>query len=128
MIEYIYKSLGDRIRRERLRVGITQEKLAELTDLSTAFIGQIERGDNRASLITIEKIANALDVSVSSLFKKLPARSTTGSIGSTGKHTRPKPDLSKQLSILIRDKDPSIQKFLIDLIKKISDKIIQTGS
>lgn len=39
-----------------------------------------------------------------------------------------KPDLSKQLSILIRDKDPSIQKFLIDLIKKISDKIIQAGS
>ena len=39
------KTLGRRIREERLKLNLTQEKLAEDVDLSMAYIGQIERGE-----------------------------------------------------------------------------------
>jgi len=48
-----YISLGKRIREERLKLNLTQEKLAEEVGLSTAYIGQIERGERS---LTLEKL------------------------------------------------------------------------
>lgn len=39
-----YKKLGKRIREERLRLNLTQEHLSEEIGISTAYLGQIERG------------------------------------------------------------------------------------
>ena len=38
------KILGKRIREERMRIGLTQEQIAEYIDVSTTYIGFIERG------------------------------------------------------------------------------------
>lgn len=56
-------SLGNRIRAERQRRGITQEKLAERVDISTNFMSLIENGRNM-SVETLVKIADALGVTV----------------------------------------------------------------
>lgn len=56
--------LGKRIREERLRLNLTQEKLAEDVDLTTAYIGQIERGERNITLEKLIIIANRLGVSV----------------------------------------------------------------
>ena len=50
------KTLGRRIREERLKLNLTQEKLAEDVDLSMAYIGQIEVGRRG-----ISKARQALD-------------------------------------------------------------------
>ncbi|MBS7327393.1 MAG: helix-turn-helix transcriptional regulator [Oxalobacter sp.] len=52
---------------------MTQERLAELVDLQTLSISRIERGSVAPSLATISKIANALDVPVSTLFLMSPS-------------------------------------------------------
>lgn len=56
---------------------ITQLMLAEMADLSSGLIGEIETGKRNPTLTTIEKIALALDVPVSQLFydtqKDIPA-------------------------------------------------------
>lgn len=62
-----YTALGKRIRDERLMQRLTLEKLAERTDKSINFIGQIERGEGKPSLETLVDIANALGVTVDSL-------------------------------------------------------------
>ena len=62
-----YALLGKRIRDERLLLRWTLEKLAELTDKSINFIGQIERGEGKPSLETLVDIANALGTTVDSL-------------------------------------------------------------
>jgi len=59
-----YKALGKRIREERLKLNLTQEKLAEAVDLSTAYVGQIERGDRNLTLDSLVLIANRLGVTV----------------------------------------------------------------
>jgi transcriptional regulator with XRE-family HTH domain len=43
---------------------ISQEYLAELSDLHRNYIGQIERSEVNISIITLEAIAKALDVKV----------------------------------------------------------------
>lgn len=40
------KGMGKAIRRYREEAGITQERLAELVDISTNHLGAIERGEN----------------------------------------------------------------------------------
>ncbi len=62
-----YKLLGEQIRKQRKSKGYTLEQLAEMLDVSTTFIGQIERAKGIPSLETLVKIANALEVSVDSL-------------------------------------------------------------
>ncbi len=62
-----YQLLGEQIRKNRKIKGYTLEQLAEILDVSTTFIGQIERSKGIPSLETLVKIANALEVSVDSL-------------------------------------------------------------
>lgn len=64
----IYESLGKRIKHLRNEKHLTQDKLAELTGLSTDFIGKIEVNINKPSLKSLIKIANALDVHIKELF------------------------------------------------------------
>ncbi len=59
-----YIALGKRIREERLKLNLTQEKLAEDVGLSTAYIGQIERGERHITLENLVLIVNRLDITV----------------------------------------------------------------
>lgn len=59
-----YRALGRRIREERLKLNLTQERLAEEIDLSTAYIGQIERGERSLTLETLVLLVNRLGVTV----------------------------------------------------------------
>lgn len=70
----ITRVLGQRIRNYRNSKGLSQEKLAELSGCHHTYIGQIERGEKNATIESIEKIALALNVSLSQLFEKLGAK------------------------------------------------------
>ena len=59
-----YKSIGKRIKTARVQMDITQEKLAEMVNLSTSHLSNIETGTTRVSLPTIVNLANSLHVSV----------------------------------------------------------------
>ena len=65
------KVLGQRIRNYRTAQKLSQEKLAELAGCHHTYIGQIERGEKNATIESIEKIASALNVSLSRLFENL---------------------------------------------------------
>ena len=62
-----YKSIGKRIKAARIRLDMTQERLAEQVNLSPSHLSNIETGTTKVSLPTIIKLANALQVSVDSL-------------------------------------------------------------
>lgn len=57
-------ALGKRIREERTKLNLTQEQLAELVNVSTTYIGFVERGERSLTLSKLIKVANALGVSV----------------------------------------------------------------
>lgn len=64
------------LRTIRRKKKITQEKLAELCQTETSYIGQIEIGRRFPSIPLIEKIAFALDIPAYMLFKDYEALET----------------------------------------------------
>ena len=62
------KSAGERIKRARLQLGLTQEQAAERTELTGQYWGGIERGRERGSVNTYLQIAKALGVTLDDLF------------------------------------------------------------
>lgn len=59
-----YIALGQRIREERLKLNLTQEKLAEDVGLSTTYIGQIERGERSLTLGKLVMLVNRFGITV----------------------------------------------------------------
>ena len=60
-------AFGDRVRQLRKEKGLSQEELSFKADLHRTYIGMIERAEKNITLINIEKIAKALEVSISKL-------------------------------------------------------------
>ncbi len=71
MASNIRVAFGKRIRQVRLAKGFTQESLADTVGLHRTYIGNIERGEESVSVDNAAKIARALKVSLSELFKGL---------------------------------------------------------
>lgn len=65
----ILKLIATNVRKERIKQGLTQEALAEKADLHTNYIGMIERQRRNVSVLALEKIAKALDMSVIDLLR-----------------------------------------------------------
>ena len=65
----IFIKFGERIRELRHKYYLSQENLAELTNLHRTYIGGIERGERNPSLENIVKISKALKISLSELFR-----------------------------------------------------------
>lgn len=59
-----FSALGRRIRVERQKRHYSQAALAEKLDISTNFVGQIERGDRKPSLETLVHICNVFHISL----------------------------------------------------------------
>jgi len=62
---------GRRLRDLRLKRGLSQEKLAELTDLHRNYVGGVERGERNVSLLNIVKLAHGLNVRVTKLIEPI---------------------------------------------------------
>jgi transcriptional regulator with XRE-family HTH domain len=65
------KLFGDAVKRKRLELGLTQERLAEAAELHWTYIGGIERGERNVSLLNIVKLAHALNVSPATLLRDI---------------------------------------------------------
>ena len=63
----ICKRFGARVRALREAQCLSQEELAQKAGLHRTYVGGIERGERNISLVNIEKLAIALDVTVESL-------------------------------------------------------------
>lgn len=66
-MELDYKAIGKRIKIARIRADLTQESLAEMTDISPTHMSNIETGTTRVSLTALVSIANALSVTLDDL-------------------------------------------------------------
>ena len=66
----LVQGFGAGVRRLREAQGWSQERLAEYANLNRSYIGEIERGVVIASLLTVEKLAAALQVTPSELLRQ----------------------------------------------------------
>ncbi len=56
----LYALIGSRLREERKTRRLSIERLAELAEITPSFLGLIERGERKLSVLTLDKLARAL--------------------------------------------------------------------
>ena len=61
-------SVGKRVKELRNKLGISQEELAVLAGLDRTYITSVECGKRNISIVNIEKIAVALNVTLKDFF------------------------------------------------------------
>lgn len=66
----ILVALGNAIREARLAKGVSQEKLALMAEVDRSYVGRIERGDNNVAILTLARLADALDTTVGKLMQR----------------------------------------------------------
>jgi transcriptional regulator with XRE-family HTH domain len=64
--------LGNQIREERKKKGLSQEQLAFDAGVDRSYIGGIERGERNVSILTLVKIASCLGCDVAKFTKGIP--------------------------------------------------------
>ncbi|RCW43774.1 MULTISPECIES: helix-turn-helix domain-containing protein [unclassified Halanaerobium] len=74
------KKLGERIKKMRYNLNLTQEKLGEKADLHYTYIGQVERGEKIPSFKALQKIADALNIGIEFLVRENENLTVTESI------------------------------------------------
>lgn len=97
-----YKDIGQRIKQQRLKNGLTQERLSELVGIGPSHMSHIESGTTVPSLEVFISILNVLDCSADELL----CRETK-----TGRAL-----LNSWLSEIIADCDPTETKILTDIV------------
>ncbi len=102
-----YRKLGQRIRRCREDAGLTQAELAERCNLSTSYIGHIERGTRIASVETLYTIATTLCVGTDYLLLDVS----------------PDSDSLAMIAAAVNGKDPRKRKTFLAAVKALADKI-----
>ncbi|MGH2764149.1 MAG: helix-turn-helix domain-containing protein [Thermoleophilaceae bacterium] len=75
-----HAALGRAVRELRLQRGMSQEGLADHSDLHRTYVGGIERGERNVSFGNLLRLADALDVRLSDLVarsERLPSPATS---------------------------------------------------
>ena len=61
--------IGERIRKLRTEAGISQETLGDQVGLTQASISRVETGKQQLRLVTLDKVAAALNITTTSLME-----------------------------------------------------------
>ncbi|MCA5893288.1 helix-turn-helix transcriptional regulator [Isoptericola sp. NEAU-Y5] len=69
--------LGQRVRTERGRLGLSQEDLAHRAGLHRTYVGSVERGERNISIGSLYALADELDISASALLTDPLSQSST---------------------------------------------------
>lgn len=101
--------LGRRVRDARLKLGLTQERLAARANLHYSYVGQVERGNKIPSLKTLTKIARALNLKVEDLIRE----------NEKGNDVSSRDLLVQELLSLVRERPESELKLYICVISQI---------
>ena len=65
------RAFGERVRRQREALGLSQEALADKSDIHWTFLGQVERGRRNLSLHNLLKVAAGLGIDPAELVRGL---------------------------------------------------------
>jgi transcriptional regulator with XRE-family HTH domain len=100
----ILNQIGRNIRIHRQRRGLSQEQLALSSGLNTSYLGQIERAEKNPTILTLEKVANALDLTIGDFINEVI-------VGTRGEAIQ---NHTQMLAILTHD---DIKKYIHEVIK-----------
>ncbi len=101
-----YTVIGRRIRNTRMQRNLKQEELADMINVSVAFMSRVERGKSQVNLKRLTQIAEVLNVSPGYLL--------------TGSNVLAKDYLKEDFSLLLERCNPQQQKLIYQLSELVS--------
>ena len=104
-----YNVLGNNIRFTRKSLKITQERLAELIDISPVFMSQIETGSRKPSLETVYRLSRALGKSIDLLLGGAMNEEPAANM--------------KELSLILHNRTKSEVNFITAVVGEIMTRI-----
>ncbi len=112
----IDRAIGERIRRRRVELGLTQEQLARRVGISYQQIQKYERGANRISASRLFELAVWLDVTPGYLY---PAPPTAPEELAHGGRERPTIEIARSYG---RIEDEAVRAALSGLVRAVADR------
>ncbi|MCL2351404.1 MAG: helix-turn-helix domain-containing protein [Firmicutes bacterium] len=116
--ERLKKAIGGNIRKARLSRGMSIDELAELLQLTSGFVGLIERGSRGATVYTLYKLADIMETSIDSFFYSGPGPNTKFEEDKPGKKNKGNPKKDKIASLIVDFSDSEFD-FIIGVIKNL---------
>lgn len=71
MSRNIQEAFGKKVRELRQKMGISQENFADICDLHRTYISDVELGKRNISIENIQRVADALNMTMEELFKEV---------------------------------------------------------
>lgn len=102
--------VGERIRYYRMLKGMSQEALALEANINSAFVGHLERGLKSPTVTTLEKITDALGISMEELFSEELSR--------RGRRDR-KQAVLEHMEYMFRDLTDQEAEQLVEIIQEV---------
>jgi transcriptional regulator with XRE-family HTH domain len=120
--------VGDRIRRRRRALGVSQDRLAEQLGLTFQQVQKYERGANRVSASKLYQIACALQASIPYFFEGLPDPITPTGVAESAPtpfvHDMPLTPEERELSALLsRIESKRVRRKLLELVRSLADDL-----
>lgn len=103
-----YKLIGERLKKARIQKGYTQEKLAEIMDLSIAYVSRIENGKTHINLTRLNEICVALDTTEGYILNGVSDNSNSY--------------LTNELNSILKDCSSEDKELIYQIASIISDK------
>ena len=108
MINFDNIGFGERVKQKRREIGLTQEELADLCEVSTSYIGHLERGSCSMSMNTLLLLSRALNVSTDYLLCDSFSDDEL---------------MLQHIASIIRDKPESKKRIFLVAVRALADKI-----
>ena len=107
--EELLTKVGAGIRAWRKKAGLTMNQLAELADIDVGFLGYVETGKKAPSIVTAAKLAKALNLSLSDLFRDVPRAVEADAL------------VAQQLKSLLHGRNAGAKDDLLVILKQLHD-------
>lgn len=98
-------SIGKRIRELRLQNRLSQEQLAFSAEITTAYLGQLERNEKNPTVAVLMKVCNALNIEISDFFSERTLQQ------------KEVDHVSMQILQQLKDQDEEVKVIILQLIK-----------
>ena len=110
------ENYGKRLHDIRVQIGLSQEQVALLADITTSYYGQIERGTANPSVALLEKICSAMNITLADIFTKTEI--ILDGVDS----------LSRQVLFQLLGKNDKEKEIILNVVKQINKLILLENS
>ncbi len=114
------QELGARVRRRRLELGMSQERLAELLGVTFQQVQKYEKGVNRIAASRLYDIAHALDMPAARFFEGLGGASCGGRAESFPDDPLATPGAGELVRLFATIESNEVRRRVIDLVRAMT--------